>query len=374
MVLENNVKMDFSDVLIKPKRSSLFSRSDVNLIRKFNPKYAEKCFYGIPIIVANMATGTFEMLRTVSKYKCFVAIAKYKNWIDEIENMLKNSITVSEIREMLDYSFYTIGINSEKELENLKKTTECFENDLGYDNKIKICVDVANGYSQKFSHFISTIRNEYPDNVIVAGNVCTPEMVQELILAGADYVKIGIGPGSACLTRMKTGVGYPQISASIECADAAHGLDAGIILDGGMRCPGDIAKALVANSDMVMIGGMLSGTNEQDGEIITKYFYSDELKWENGEYKKQIIEKKYKKWYGMSSNFAQETHFDGAKYYRTSEGVEEEYVDYKGNASNIIEDILGGLRSTATYIGAVNIKDFGKCGTLIRVNRQHDKF
>ena len=226
------------------------------------------------------------------------------------------------------------------------------------------------------------VRDAFPKNVIVAGNVATPEMVQELVIAGADFCKIGIGPGSACTTRLKTGVGYPQISASIECADAAHGLGAGIILDGGMRCPGDVAKAFVANSDMVMIGGMLAGTDEQDGETISKWFESEELDLiYNGtsnqtvdfSTKKKIVENKYKVWYGMSSEYAQEKHMSGMKNYRTSEGRKEE-VEYKGPVQNIIDDLLGGLRSACTYIGSQSIKDMGKCGTLIRTNRQHDRF
>jgi len=178
---------------------------------------------------------------------------------------------------------------------------------------------------------------------------------------------------SQCTTRLKTGVGYPQISASIECSDAAHGLGAGIVLDGGMRSPGDIAKAFCANSDMVMIGGMFSGTDECDGDIITKYFKSDELEWIDGSYKRKTIEKKYKLFYGMSSSYAQEQHFGGIKEYRTSEGRVEE-VEYKGSVENIILDILGGLRSCGTYIGASSLKDFGKCATLVKVPRVHDKF
>lgn len=229
---------------------------------------------------------------------------------------------------------------------------------------------------KRLASFVTEVRKSFPTNVIIAGNVATPEMVQELVIAGADFVKVGIGPGSACLTRMKTGVGYPQLSAAMECADAAHGLGAGIVLDGGMRNAGDIAKAFIANSDMVMLGGMFSGTDEQDGEVITRYYRSDEVFAAPDSllpYKNAIVEKKFKVWYGMSSEYAQELHASGLKEYRASEGRKEE-VPYVGSVKPIIQDILGGLRSTGTYIGANSIKHFGKCGTFVRVSRQHDRF
>lgn len=365
MILENEIKLDFQDVLIRPKRSTLESRSQVNLIKNFKPKYGKE-FSGIPIIAANMATGTFKMLEVFAENKMFVAIAKHFN--NEWPKFFQENPIISQ------YGFYTIGM-SDPELRILEEFGTLYPD-------VKICIDIANGYTQRFASFVKKVRDTFPKNVIIAGNVATPEMVQELVIAGADFCKIGIGPGSACTTRLKTGVGYPQISASIECADAAHGLGAGIILDGGMRCPGDVAKAFVANSDMVMIGGMLAGTDEQDGEIISKWFESEELDLiYNGtsnqtidfSTKKKIIEKKYKVWYGMSSEYAQEKHMNGMKNYRTSEGRKEE-VEYKGPVHDIIDDLLGGLRSACTYIGSQSIKDMGKCGTLIRTNRQHDRF
>jgi len=312
-----------------------------------------------------MATGSFEMLNVFSKNKMFVAIAKYNN------HLWKDYIMYPSV---LNYGFYTIGM-SDIEFEELKLIYKLISEKIGssFAKDLKICIDIANGYTQRFASFVEKVRNEFSNNVIVVGNVATPEMVQELVIAGADYVKIGIGPGAMCSTRKKSGVGYPQISAAIECSDAAHGLNAGIVLDGGMRVPGDIAKAFCANSDLVMIGGMFSGTDEQDGEIITKHYTSNELVWNDGNYSPLIIEKKFKAFYGMSSEYAQEKHSVGMKEYRTSEGIVEE-IEYKGSVQNIIDDILGGLRSAGTYIGANSIKNFGKCGTLIRCSRQHDKF
>ena len=382
MIIENEVKLSFEDVLIRPKRSTLESRSQVDLVKKFKTKNGAE-FEGVPIIVANMATGSFAMLSKAVENKMFVAIAKHNNshWLREAK---ANS-------DFIKYGFYTIGMSTD-ELTELVAFSNHFPD-------VKICVDIANGYTQKFATFVAKVRAAFPKNVIIAGNVATPEMVQELIINGADFVKVGIGPGSVCTTRLKTGIGYPQISAALECSDAAHGLGAGIVLDGGMRSPGDIAKAFCSNSDMVMIGGMFAGTDEQDGELITKYFESHEMEVVTPPgtttspgittsqnfigsaatynqppiYKNKIEVKKYKIWYGMSSDFAQEQHGSGMKTYRASEGRVEE-TPYVGPVQNIIDDIFGSLRSTCTYIGSKSIKDMGKCSTLIRVTRQHDKF
>jgi GMP reductase len=354
-----DTKLDFCDVLLCPKRSTLESRKDADLIRKFIPKYGKK-FEGVPIIAANMSTGNFNMLNVLSENRMFTAIAKHHNakWLNE--NGLNNKLL---------YGFYTIGMK-EDDLDNLKEFNTWLKTRDSEPSMLKICIDIANGYTQKFSDFVSKVRNLFPDNTLVAGNVCTPEMVQELIIAGADYVKCGVGPGSACKTRFKTGVGFPQWSVGVDCSDAAHGLGGGIILDGGMSTPSDICKAFGTGADLVMLGGMFSGTDECDGNIIEKRFLTNELDTEL----KQIIEvKKYKFWYGMASNFAMTEHFDGKKEYKTSEGLEE-LVEYKGSVKNIVEDILGSIRSCMTYIGARTIKDIPKCASFIRCTRQHSRF
>lgn len=214
-----------------------------------------------------------------------------------------------------------------------------------------ICVDVANGYSEHFVHFVKDVRQKFPSHTIMAGNVVTGEMVEELILAGADIIKVGIGPGSVCTTRKKTGVGYPQLSAVIECADAAHGLGGHIISDGGCTCPGDVSKAFGAGADFVMLGGMLAGHSESGGEIIEK----------NG--------KKYKLFYGMSSDTAMKKHAGGVAEYRASEGKTVE-VPYKGPVDVTIRDILGGVRSSCTYVGAGKLKELSRRTTFIRVTQQ----
>jgi GMP reductase len=366
-------KLNFSDVLIVPKRSTLSSRKDVKLERSFKTRNDNK-INGIPIIASNMATGNFNMLSTLAMTNMFTAIAKHhnKDWY---------SLKDLALHEALFNGFYTIGMCDEEFFELIKFADYLRNKNEHMDGRsleyhLKICVDIANGYSQKFADFIHSIREQFPNNIIMAGNVCTPEMTQELVLAGADIVKIGIGPGSQCTTRLKTGCGYPQISASIECADVAHGLDALICLDGGMTCPGDVAKAFCANADFVMIGGMFAGTDECDGELISRYYRSEEYeaidKNISIEYRPIFIEKKFKQFYGMSSEIAP-GNLGKDKNYSTSEGRVEE-IEYKGSVSTIVKDILGGLRSCATYIGAKELKRFGKCGTFVKVSKQHNRF
>jgi len=368
MILDSDIKLDFSDVLIRPKRSTLESRSQVNLYRDFTSRWAKRKIHTVPIIAANMATGTFSMAHTFSKYGLSVAIHKFHSlaqWQDQLKD--KASLV------LLDSIWFCLGM-SEDELDLYREIRKHLAQiDPEVPDCLKVCVDIANGYSQTFAGFIHRIREEFPGIILAAGNVASPEMVQELIINGADYVKVGIGPGSQCTTRLKTGIGYPQISAAIECSDAAHGLGAGIILDGGMRSPGDVAKAFCANSDFVMLGGLFAGTDECEGEIISRYYQTNELEEKDGELKPKIITKQFKLFYGMSSEYAQNRHGSGMKEYRASEGRTEE-VPLIGPVEPIVQDILGGLRSSGTYIGAKELKHFGLCATLVRVSRQHDRF
>jgi len=356
MILESGTKLDFDDVLIKPKRSTLESRKDVNLVRSLKTRHGKK-LEGVPVIASNMATGNFNMLHTLAEHRMFTAIAKHhsEQWLDKEKRA-----------EKMKYGFYTIGIRNPHEFENLTAFNKLLEKE---DNKIplKIIVDVANGYVQKFSDFILHLRKTLPDSIIFAGNVCTPEMAEELIISGADGVKIGVGPGAFCKTRVTTGVGYPQLDAIISCADAAHGLNGLVIADGGCKTPGDVAKAFCANADMVMLGTMFAGTDECDGSVITKYIHDGEY---TPELTPVIKEKKFKIFYGMSSDLAQASHFGGIKDYRASEGLVEE-LPYKGSVNIQVRNILGGLRSCGTYIGADSIKNFGKCASFIKVNRIH---
>ncbi|SEQ33937.1 GMP reductase [Hyunsoonleella jejuensis] len=342
MRIEYDIKLGFKDVMIRPKRSTLKSRKEVSLERTFKLLHSPITWSGIPIIAANMDTvGTFEMAKALSKEKLFTTIHKHYT-TDEWSNFFNNAPSNIENRVAI-----STGIG--------KQDTIRLSNHIKSNPKLQyICIDVANGYSEYFADFVKSVRETYPEKVIIAGNVVTGEMVEELLLSGADIVKVGIGSGSVCTTRVKTGVGYPQLSAIIECADAAHGLGGQIISDGGCTTPGDIAKAFGAGADFVMLGGMLSGHDESGGETIEK----------NGE--------KYKKFYGMSSFTAMDKHSGGVADYRASEGKTVE-VPYRGAVKHTIKDILGGLRSTCTYVGASRLKELTKRTTFIRVAEQENK-
>lgn len=337
MRIEIDLKLDFKDVLLRPKRSTLSTRQEVDLNRKYSFLHSQNKWQGVPIITANMDhTGTFAMAKVLARHQILTAINKFAT-IDEFSREL------SADKKLIDHVFVTSGI-SEDDFERLTKISKRFSN-------LKICLDVANGYQQRFVEFVRKVRHNFPKQIIMAGNVVTGEMTEELLLSGADIVKVGIGPGSVCTTRVKTGVGYPQLSAIIECADAAHGVRGLVCSDGGCTVPGDVAKAFAAGADFVMLGGMLAGHDECSGEIFE----------ENG--------KKFKRFYGMGSSEAMVKYHGKVAKYRASEGKSVK-VPYRGPIENTILDILGGVRSTCTYIGARKLKELSKCATFIRVNEQ----
>lgn len=361
MKIEEGKKLDFSDVLIRPKRSTLRSRKEVSLDRTFKFRNSRRSWSGVPIIAANMdGVGTFGMATELTKNRMLTCITKQHS----ISDWKAHHIELNENHNNLIKNYVSISTGtSMEEWLRVKKIIKDF--DLHW-----ICIDIANGYSEHFSEFVKMARLEFPHCNIIAGNVVTADMTQELILAGADVVKVGIGPGSVCTTRIQTGVGYPQLSAIMECADAAHGLGGHIIADGGCTCPGDIAKAFAAGADFVMLGGMLSGHKEGGGEIIERAFLSSEIDVSTGE---QIIDNKYfVKFYGMSSDTAMKKHSGGIASYRSSEGRTVE-VEYKGEVSSTISDMLGGIRSTCTYVGASKLKYLSKCSTFILTNNQYNK-
>jgi len=342
MRIEYDIKLGFKDVMIRPKRSTLKSRAQVNLNRDFKFMHSDFIWKGIPVMAANMDTvGTFEMAIALSKHNLFTAIHKHYSLTDW------NVFSSNAPDKVENYVAISTGISKQ----DSEKLASIFEFNPQYKF---ICIDVANGYSEYFTDFVKQTREKYPDKVIIAGNVVTGEMVEELLLSGADIVKVGIGPGSVCTTRVKTGVGYPQLSAIIECADAAHGLGGQIISDGGCIIPGDVAKAFGAGADFVMLGGMLAGHDESGGELIERDGYS------------------YKKFYGMSSKTAMEKHVGGVAEYRASEGKTVE-VPYRGDVDSTVKDILGGLRSTCTYVGAQRLKELTKRTTFIRVAEQENQ-
>jgi GMP reductase len=356
MRIEDEIKLDFKDVLIRPKRSTLSSRKEVDLTRTYKFKHSQQDWTGVPIMAANMdGVGTIDMATVLQRHNMFTCMVK--NYT--IDDYLKVKGIISGDR------FAVSTGTSDKDFERLKSIAS--EINLEF-----ICIDIANGYSEHFGKYVSKVREMFPDKTIIAGNVVTADMTQELILRGADIVKVGIGPGSVCTTRIQTGVGYPQLSAIIECADAAHGLGGHIVADGGCTCPGDVAKAFGAGADFVMLGGMLAGHDEGGGEVIQEITETDILgTMDQGDHypKKRLKVEKYVQFYGMSSDTAMEKHNGGVASYRSSEG-RTVTIPYKGAVDATVLDLLGGIRSTCTYVGAPCLKQLSKCTTFIRVNRQ----
>ena len=340
MRIEEEIKLDYSDVLFRPKRSTLKSRKDVDLNRKYTFKHSRSSWKGIPIIASNMdGVGEIDVAKKLSSHKLMTALTKQHD-INQIGTIYKKNIFFDSIALSCGTSK-----DSYNRLNSILKKYPKFK---------FICIDVANGYSENFSNFVSEVRKKYPKKTIIAGNVVTADMTQELVLSGADIVKVGIGPGSVCTTRIQTGVGYPQLSAVMECADAAHGLGAHIIADGGCTCPGDVAKGFGAGADFVMLGGMLAGHKEGGGDIID----------ENGS--------KFIEFYGSSSEEANEKHYGGLANYRSSEGKKVK-IKMKNSLDSAIRDILGGVRSSCTYVGASSLKQLSKCTTFVRVNNQYNE-
>ena len=341
MRIEQELKLGFKDVLFRPKRSTLKSRSQVNLTREFTFKHSGRQWSGVPVIAANMdSVGSFEMAKALSQHDVMTAIHKHytvQDWADFVKDA--DSETLNKV-------MVSTG-TSEADFQKTKDVMALS------DELIFICIDIANGYSEHLVQYVQQVRAAFPNKVISAGNVVTGDMVEELILAGADIVKVGIGPGSVCTTRVKTGVGYPQLSAIIECADAAHGLGGRIIGDGGCACAGDVAKAFGGGADFVMLGGMLAGHEESGGEIVLK----------DGE--------SYMKFYGMSSKSAMDKHSGGVAGYRAAEG-KTVLLPYRGSVHGTIQDILGGVRSTCTYVGAAELRELTKRTTFIRVLEQEN--
>jgi GMP reductase len=368
MRIDQDVKLDYKDVLIRPKRSTLSSRKQVQLERRFTfrnfvpdfPDNMEDHHYrGVPIMASNMdGVGTFEMADKLAEGGIFTCLVKTYSVEQLVEYFNSN------IPERTNNVAMSIG-TSDADFHKLVDVQAEVCDQLKY-----VCMDIANGYSNHFAQHVRKVRKAFPHIVIIAGNVVTGEMTEELILAGADIVKVGIGPGSVCTTRIQTGVGYPQLSAVIECADAAHGLGGHIIADGGCTCPGDVAKAFAGGADFVMLGGMLAGHDEGGGEVITKIYETDEvIKTDDNFYESVYKEKQFVQFYGMSSDAANTKHFGGLKDYRSSEG-REVLVPYRGSVGITIQDLTGGLRSTCTYAGALKLKQLSKCTTFVRCTQQ----
>jgi GMP reductase len=331
MRIEADYKLDFDDVLIRPKRSSLKSRGDVDLRRTFKLPHAKVSITGVPVIAANMdSVGTLKMAQALGAHEIFTCLHKHYS-LDELKGAKIGG----------DFTFITFGIEDLKKIDTVMDV-------LKNKSVNKICLDVANGYTETFLEFIREVRKHHPEKIVMAGNVATADMTEALVLAGADIVKVGIGPGSACMTRAMTGVGFPQLSSIIECADAAHGLGGLICADGGCKMPGDVAKAFGAGADFVMLGGMLAGHTESLSD--------EQLKLAT---KGEMVE-----YYGMSSEVAMNKYSGGVAKHRAAEGRVVR-VPYRGDVEHTVRDILGGIRSACTYVGASSLKELSKRTTFV---------
>ena len=333
-MLTQDKKLEFSEVLIKPRPSELASRSDVNLKVAYICKHSKRQIRGCPVIVSNLdSTGTIEMARITNNYGMFVCLHKYI----EMEDLTKWFVDIASQR-----SFVTIG-TSTGEIDKIKHLSEYVDNfKPSYFDKI--CIDAPNGYTYEFLDMIKYVRTLFPHKIIMAGNVCDPIGVENIIKAGADIAKCGIASGGLCTTKYKTGIGYPQFSVALECGQAAQELNALCCSDGGVQHTADICKALGAGSHFVMAGSLFTGYDECNAEVVDG---------------KQKV-------YGMSSKEANDKYNGGLREYRAAEGMVK-YVEQKGSVLKLVGDICGGLASCCTYTNTKNLENLHKNCTFIRV-------
>lgn len=370
MRIEDDIKIDFKDVLIRPKRSEAASRSNVVIEKEYTFLNSQNTWKGVPIIAANMdTTGTIAMSNALAQHGCSTCLHKHY----PIETLV--DFFNREKNPQADRSFFTIGLKSD-DFEKLQMVAS------KVGEVQNICIDVANGYTQYFVDHCKKVREKFPKSNIMVGNVCTPEMVQELLISGsADIVKIGIGPGSVCTTRIVAGVGFPQLSAVIECADAAHGLRGHVCADGGCTQPGDVSKAFGGGADFVMLGGMFSGHDECEGDWEYEVSHDGDS-WKTvqqvaeeelrSQYK--YVNRKTLLFYGMSSKPANEKYSGGLSGYKAPEGRVVR-VPYRGSVlqeGGVVQRILGGIKSACAYVGANSLKDLPKCTTFVRCQRTHN--
>tara|TARA_A100001037_G_C15033283_1_gene582008 strand:+ start:120 stop:1133 length:1014 start_codon:yes stop_codon:yes gene_type:complete len=335
MFYSSEKKLNFKDVLIVPKSSKINSRKDVVLDTKILFPASGISWTGVPIMASNMDNvGTFEMGFALQNFHMTNAVSKFYNkdaWVKSISNGLD-----------LEFNFITFGLQEISEIDEiisyiLQKTNK----------KIKTIVfDIPNGYIEKFSKIISEARKEFPKLGIIAGNVVTSEGVRLLMDSGADGVKVGIGSGGVCDTTETTGIGYPQLSAAIDCSLEVKKYNGFIVSDGGVKITGDISKAFAAGSGFVMLGSLLAAHKESMAPIIRK------------------DNKNFRELYGMSSTQAMTKHYGGVADYRTSEG-KSILVEDRGPVKNTLNKILGALRSTCTYINAKNIGEIHENSSFI---------
>jgi GMP reductase len=384
MRLREGVALDFDDVLLVPQRSSLDTRKNVEVTREFKFRHSQFIKTWCPCIAANMdTTGSFSMSKALYGQKMLTALHKFYS-VEELSDFFSNNFSI------LENTFYTVGANQE-DYDKLKRVQELLQmNNSGQytvrttDFPHLLCIDAANGYTSSFISWVEKYRKEFSHAIIMAGNVVTANMTEELILSGADIVKVGIGGGSCCLTRTKTGIGFPQLSAIDDCAHKAHGLQGHICSDGGCRTSADVCKAFATGADFVMLGSLFSGTDECDGkwQYCVEKNEGESFIVEGNNYE-EVIDKYLKidmaytvkrhalRFHGMASREAMEQHNGGVASYRSVEG-KEVLVPYKGSVNNIVADLLGSIRSCCSYMGARRLKDLPKCAEFQRVTRTHN--
>ena len=334
-------QLDFRHCLIVPTRTSTIrSRSQVKTQTLVHFEKSHQDWIGTPIWTSNMdSTGTIAMYDKIHKYGLVTCFDKNIN-----KDLLENDYDLDRER----YSVST-GINI-KDIEIIRKVIEKY-------NPKFLCVDVANGYMEKFISTVAYLKTCYPDVIIVAGNVVTPEVIPTIGEAGADIIKLGIGSGSVCTTRIKTGIGCPQLSAILNCHETAHNCGIKIMSDGGIQNPGDICKAYAAGADFVMVGGLLAGHADTTENVVES----------NGQ--------KFAEFYGMSSKEANNKYSGGMKHYKAAEGKKVLIPLKDESITDTIEDILGGVRSCCSYLGAFNPSQIYERSNLIKVEQQvNDKF
>ncbi len=338
MRIEQDIKLDYKDVLFKPKRSKLESRRNVDLNREFKFHNSGQTWTGVPIMASNMdGVGTFSMAKALQEQNMITVMRKHYT----IDDWQKNAKGLKLKNLSVCTGTGVIWDPDAPDFATMKAVLAMYP-DIPF-----ITVDVANAYHENYGDFIEKLRTEYPDKTIIAGNVITGEMTEELIIRGADIIKCGIGPGSVCTTRLQTGVGVPQLSGIIEGADAANGIGGHIIADGGCVYAGDVAKAFGAGAHFVMLGGMLAGYDESEGKVVDGKI----------------------QFYGMSSDAAMAKHGSRKDGYRGAEGKVVQ-LPHRGPVAPQLIEILGGVRSACTYIGARRIKDMPKCTTFVRCTQQ----
>ena len=356
-IIREEEQLDFKDVMIVPTPSTVESRSHTSVVRPYKFMWSGKTIEGNPAIASNMdCTGTFEMAKELEKHQMFCALSKHysaEDIIQFLESNLKDFGTN-------DYVFISTGLRGDdfSKLKQIMKTGLCKN----------IRLDAPNGYIQGFIQHLNRIRHTFPDAIIMAGNVVTPEKTAEIIQNGADVAVVGIGGGSQCSTRAMTGVGRPQFSTVLDNVDAAHTAKGMLCSDGGITQPADYVKAIAAGSDFVMIGGYFAGCSEAGGQLIRRVIETSEITDEKTGQKRRYIEER-KLFYGMSSEYAQNKHYNGMHQYRASEGIVS-LVPYVGPVAKKIQELEGGLRSAMTYTNSKTIDQLQNNAEFYKVRHQ----